>query len=153
MTEELSPKDFEIAETIARKLTELGLGWARVTYEASFRPVDKGIIRKKRKAERCYENLRVSVLPDAKSIEEYKEIRNKLRTIARSWKKEPSSEGKWLYLESKVGNVNVSVAISFPEDKIIPIMSELLKCQIEKHVETRPGYTVVFFACKTQQKP
>jgi len=148
MTEEISPKDFEVAETIARKLTELGLGWASVEYETQFKPVEKGIIRKKGKAERCSAKLEVRVLPDAESIEEYKEIRNKLRTISRSWKKQPSCSGRWLYLESKVGNVDISVGISFPEDKIAPIMSELLKCEIERHIEEQPGYIAVSFACK-----
>jgi len=152
MTEEILQKDFEVAEAIARKLTELGLGWAKVEYETQFKPVEKGIIRKKRKAERCSTKIEVRVLPDANSIEDYKKIRNKLRTIAHSWKKEPGLRGDWLYLTSKVGNVNINVGISFPEDKVISIMSEILKCEIERRIEERPGYTAVSFACKTAKR-
>jgi hypothetical protein len=147
----MKEKDFEVAEAIAKKLTEFGLGWANITYEASFRPVEKGIIRKKIEAKRYPENLTVRVLPNAINIEDYKQILNKLRTITHTWEKKPSYDGRNLYLESKVGNVNIHIGIFFPEDKIIPIMSEILKCEIERHEEHRPAYTSVSFACKTKQ--
>jgi hypothetical protein len=88
-------------------------------------------------------------MPNADSIEEYKEIRKKLKTIAHSWKKQPSYDGTWLYLKSKIGNIEVSVGIAFPTDKIESIMSELLKCKIERHIETHQAYITTSFACKT----
>jgi repressor of nif and glnA expression len=142
-------KDIETAEAIAKKLSELGLGYGRVRYDSTFRAIEKGIIRKKRKAERMNTELYVSVMPNANSIEEYKEIRKKLKTIAHNWKKQPSYDGTWLYLKSKIGNIEVSVGIAFPTDKIESIMSELLKCKIERRIETHKGYTTTSFACKT----
>jgi len=142
-------KDIETAETIAKKLTELGLGYGRVRYDSTFRPIEKGIIRKKRKAERMDTELCVSIMPNADSIEEYQQIRNKLKTIAHNWKKQPSYDGTWLYLKSKIGNIEVSVGIAFPTDKIESIMSELFKCKIERRIETHQAYTTTLFACKT----
>jgi len=151
MAESIPVKDIEAAEAIAEKLIELGVGWPSVEYVSSFKPVEKGIVRKKRKAECTRRTIRVRVLPDAKNIKEYKEIRNKLRTIARTWQKKPSYDGEWLYLESEIGNVTVSIGISFPKDRIVSIMSELLKCEITENIEQRPAYTAVSYVCKRKE--
>jgi len=147
MKEQIPVKDIETAEAIAKKLTELGLS-PNVQYTSTFEKVGK--LRKKVKRESV--KVEVSDWLFNKNLEEYRKIEAKLLTIAPSWRKAPLYNGKGISLDADVGKVAVDINIEFPQDQIIPTMSQLLNCEIEEVKQEHPAHTSTSYVCKAKKE-
>lgn len=138
-------KDIETAETIAVKLATLNLE-PTVEYKTRFEKV-RGLRSLFGKVKRTSTDIEVWDWTFANNLEAYRQIEKKLLSIAPCWTKTPLFDGNGIKLSAKSENVSLAVNIEFQQDMVVPIMSQILNCEIEKIMRKHEAHTSISYAC------